>query len=78
MLKTYKAIIHNDRLKWLEESPQNIDSKQDLYVHVTILDRQLQKDKYENTLVDFFRESPLYDSGIDLTRGKDYGREVML
>ncbi len=31
-----------------------------------------------NTLVEFFRESPLYGSDIDLERDNDYGREVHL
>lgn len=32
----------------------------------------------QNSLVDFFKNSPLYNSGIDLERDKDLGREVKL
>ena len=32
----------------------------------------------QNSLVEFFENSPLYNSGIDLERDKDLGREVKL
>ena len=32
----------------------------------------------QNSLVEFFENSPLYNSGIDLERDKDFGREVIL
>jgi hypothetical protein len=79
MLKTYKAVINNDRLQWLEEKPRSLTSAKKLLVHVTILDRKApEKKKKKCTLVEFFRDSPLYASGIELERGKDYGREVKL
>ncbi len=80
MLRTYKAIINNDRLKWLEERPHNLDSNKAVIAHVTILDSVLpgNKEKQQGTLVEFFKDSPLYGSGIDLDRDKDYGREIIL
>jgi hypothetical protein len=79
MLRTYKAIINNDRLKWLEEKPRNLERTKKFFAHVTILDEELPENKKKNgTLVEFFQKSPLYDSGIDLERDKDYGREVKL
>ena len=79
MLRTYKAIINNDRLKWLEERPRNLNGAKNFFVHVTILDKELPENKRKkNTLVEFFQKSPLYDSGIELERDKDYGREVNL
>lgn len=36
------------------------------------------KKKKKGTLVEFFKDSPLYASGIELERDKDYGREVNL
>jgi hypothetical protein len=36
------------------------------------------EDEDKSTLVEFFENSPLYDSGIDLERDKDFGREVKL
>jgi hypothetical protein len=32
----------------------------------------------QNNLVEFFENSPLYNSGIDLKRDKDFGREVKI
>jgi hypothetical protein len=37
-----------------------------------------QKKEDKNNLVEFFENSPLYNSGIDLERDKDLGREVKL
>jgi hypothetical protein len=72
MLRTYKAIINNDRLQWLEEKPRSLTAAKKLLVHVTILDRKLpEKKKKECSLVEFFKNSPLYASGIELERGKD-------
>ena len=34
--------------------------------------------KPKNTLVDFFKQSPLYDLPLDLERDKDMGREIDL
>jgi hypothetical protein len=82
MLRTYKAIINNDRLKWLEEKPDNLVDKKNIFVYVTILDKkekEIEEQKEnKNTLIDFFQNSPLYNSGIDLERDKDFGREVKL
>jgi hypothetical protein len=81
MLSTYKAIVSNDRLEWLEEKPRNLAKNRSFLVHVTILDKEINnekegKDSRQESLTDFFRRSPLYDSGILLEREKDYGREV--
>ncbi len=77
MLRTYKAIINNDRLHWLEERPPHLRHNQEQLVHVTVLDKELLPDKKQNgSLVDFFLKSPLYSSGINLEREEDYGREV--
>lgn len=80
MLKTYKAIINNDRLKWLDDCPQNSDNKKDMLVHVTVIDEDIPESiQSKGNLVDFFRQSPLYQSGIDLGRDRDdFGREVEL
>ena len=81
MLRSYKAIVTNDRLKWIEEKPPQLDEDRDVYVQVTVLDNKLPGSKQQektNTLVEFFRESPLYGSDIDLERDGDYGREVHL
>ncbi|MCU0288900.1 MAG: hypothetical protein MUF15_21210, partial [Acidobacteria bacterium] len=68
---------NNDRLKWLEEKPGNLTSSKRILVHVTILDRKSpEKRKKKGSLVEFFKDSPLYASGIDLEKDKDYGREV--
>ncbi len=81
MIRSYKAIVTNDRLEWLEEKPPQLDENQNVYVQVTVLDREMpdsKPQKKSNTLVEFFRESPLYALNIDLERDQDYGREVDL
>jgi len=34
------------------------------------------ENKPQNSLIEFFENSPLYNSGIELERDKDFGREV--
>jgi len=41
-------------------------------------ERLLTNVHQKDTLVEFLRNSPLSDSGIELERDKDYGREVKL
>lgn len=79
MLRTYKAILNDDKLKWLEEKPDRSTIDKDAFVIVTILDREIPEeiDKTNtNTLVEFFKNSPLHGSQIDLERDEDWGREV--
>ena len=35
MSRTYRAILHDDRVEWLEQPPQQADARQ---VHITVLD----------------------------------------
>jgi hypothetical protein len=69
MLRTYKALINNDRVKWLEEKPDNLTGKNNVFATVTILDKEIEEQKEnKNSLIEFFQNSPLYNSGIDLER----------
>lgn len=79
MLRTYKAILNDDKLKWLEEKPDSSTKEEEAFVFVTILDREIPEEidrSNANTLVEFFKNSPLYGSQIDLERDEDWGREV--
>jgi hypothetical protein len=65
----------------LEEKPPQLGENKNVYVQVTVLDEDEQDRKpqnIKNSLVEFFRESPLYNLDIDLERDQDYGREVEL
>jgi hypothetical protein len=81
MLRTYKAILKDDNLKWVDEKPDNLSMINKSLVYVTILDEDIpgeipDREKNTNTLVDFFKNSPLYGSQLDLERDNDFGREV--
>lgn len=83
MLRTYKAILKDDKLKWVDEKPDNLSMINKSLVYVTILDEDIpgeipDREKNTNTLVDFFKNSPLYGSQLDLERDNDFGREVEL
>ena len=78
MLKTYKAEINKNSIKWIDDKPEESKKTDTFMAYVTIIKNE-EKDKTSSgTLVDFFRNSPLYDSGIELERDKDTGREVIL
>lgn len=40
MSRTYRAILHDDRVEWLEQPPEQADARQ---VHITVLDESAQE-----------------------------------
>ena len=40
MSRTYRAILHDDRVEWLEQPPQQADARQ---VRITVLDESAQE-----------------------------------
>ncbi len=79
MLRTYKALLNGNRLKWVDEKPDDLSIDKNAPVFVTILDKEIPEDiNKKETLAEFFRNSPLYNAQIDLERDQDFGREVDL
>ncbi|MCP4147293.1 MAG: hypothetical protein GY757_06035 [bacterium] len=78
MSKTYKAIINNESLKWLEVKPVILAKKEKVLVHVLIPDDEDMQIKNRETFVEFLQNSPLCNSGLDLERENDFGREIQL
>ncbi len=78
MLKTYKARIIRDSIKWIDDKPEELIKDDTIIAYVTIIENKGKAIETPNSLVDFFRNSPLCDSGIDLQRDQDTGREVNL
>ncbi|NOQ37141.1 MAG: hypothetical protein GQ569_14820 [Methylococcaceae bacterium] len=62
----------------LAHHEQIIELKNQQKVMVVSLEDYKKKLKPKNTLVDFFKESPLYDLPLDLERDKDTGRTIEL
>ena len=70
-----KGVYENGEVKLKEK----IYAPGEVPVIVTFLEEiEDESEKMGNTLVDFFQDSPLYDSGIELERDKDIGREIEL
>lgn len=78
MLKTYKAQINKNLIQWIEDQPEELKRNNTLIAYVTIIQSKNIKNHSQQSLVDFFHNSPLFDSGIDFERDKDTGREVQL
>jgi hypothetical protein len=79
MLRTYKAKLNNNIIKWVDEKPEDISNNETFFVHVTIVDKEKLMNSFsKENLVDFFKNSPLYGMELDIERDKDYGREVEL
>ncbi|HPF07813.1 MAG TPA: hypothetical protein P5120_17095 [Spirochaetota bacterium] len=78
MLKTYKAQIKKNSIKWLDDKPEESQKNDSFIVYVTILKNEEKKNSTKDSLINFFSNSPLYDLDIDLERDKDPGREVIL
>ena len=78
MLKTYKAKINKNSIKWIDDKPEEAQKSDSFVAYVTILKDDKKQDSKKESLVDFFKNSPLYDLELDLERDKDTGREVIL
>jgi len=78
MLRTYKAQIKKNSIKWIDDKPEELQKNDSFIVYVTILKNEEKKNSTKDSLINFFRNSPLYDLDIDLERDKDPGREVIL
>jgi len=77
MLKTYKAQINKNSIKWIDDKPEELTKNNSIIAYVTILNNETKQNKSKDSLVNFFRNSPLSDSEIDLERDMDSGREVI-
>ena len=62
----------------LDHHAQIIELKNQQQVVVISLEDYRKNLKPKNTLVDFFKKSPLYDLPLDLERDKDTGRTIEL
>ena len=62
----------------LAHHAQIIELKNQQKVIVPSLEDYKKNLKPKNTLVDFFKKSPLYDLPLDLDRDKDIGRTIHL
>lgn len=78
MLKTYKAQIKKNFIEWIDDKPDELYKSDSLIAYVTILKEDKKQDIKKESLVDFFKNSPLFDLELDLERDKDTGREVVL
>lgn len=80
-LQTAKARFSELFRKTLADGPQRITRHgRDAVVLVAAdeFDRLMQRSKQPESLVEFFRKSPLVGSGIDLERERDFGRDIEL
>jgi prevent-host-death family protein len=80
-LQTAKARFSELFRKALADGPQRITRHgRDTVVVVAAdeFDRLTRRSKQPESLVEFFRKSPLVGSGIDLERERDFGRDIEL
>jgi prevent-host-death family protein len=80
-LQTAKARFSELFRKALADGPQRITRHgRDTVVVVAAdeFDRLTRRSKQPESLVEFFRKSPLVGSGIDLERERDVGRDIEL
>lgn len=78
MLKTYKAQINKNSIQWIDEKPEELQKNDSFIAYVTILKDEKKQKTSNDSLVNFFKKSPLHEIELDLERDKDTGREVIL
>lgn len=62
----------------LHEGPQTVTRRGKDAVVIVSAEEGRRRTRPKESLVEFFRRSPLYDSGIDLERVRDEPREIDL
>jgi len=81
MLKTYKAEIKNNSIKWLGDKPEEKNNNPKYTVYITLLDSENENsnDNKKSSITDFFKNSPLADiEDLKLERSDDFGRDIKL
>jgi hypothetical protein len=66
-MRTFKAILQNNRIKWPGDKPKEIQTSKSYNVEIKIIDEE-QDLTPKNDLVEFFRNSPFFGVELDLTR----------
>jgi len=77
MEQIYSAEMTNNQLTWIDEKPKRLYKNRKYKVRVIIESKEESK-RTGKDIVDFFRNSPLFGVELDLTRNKDYGRDIEL
>ena len=78
MLKTYLAKLKQNKLQWIDDKPESDSKSESVLVYVTIVNEDKKSKKSKSNIVEFFKNSPLYDSNLEIDPRNDYGREVDL
>jgi hypothetical protein len=73
----YSAELINNQINWIGRKPKRL-YKNRKYAIKIVLENEDNKKLTGKTLIDFFRNSPLFGVELDLTRSKDYGRDIDL
>ncbi|MDQ1265906.1 MAG: hypothetical protein QG635_1058 [Bacteroidota bacterium] len=77
MEQVYSAELINNQINWLGEKPKRLHKNRKYKVRV-IIEGKVEDARTGKDLIEFFRNSPLYGVELDLTRDKDYGRDIKL
>ena len=77
MEQIYNAEMINNQIFWLNDMPKMLNKDMKYNVRV-IIENKEETERTGNDLIEFFRNSPLYGVELDLTRNKDYAREIEL
>ena len=77
MEQVYNAELLNNQILWLNDIPRMLNKDMKYNVRV-IIENKEETERTGNDLIEFFRNSPLYGVELDLTRNKDYAREIEL
>lgn len=80
MWQLQEAKAHfSELINEVEEGSYHTITKNGRPVAIVISKTEFEKTcQFKNSLLDFFRESPLSDLDLDIKRNKDFGRDIVL
>lgn len=77
MLNTYQAELHEGRINWIGQKPEEISNDHTYKVEIQII-KKADKKKVKSDLAHFFQNSPLKDIKLDLKRSEEVSRKFEL
>jgi hypothetical protein len=73
----YNAELLNNQIHWLEQKPVKLHKNKKYRIKV-ILEEKENNDLTGMEMINFFRNSPLFGSDLNLNRSSDFGRDIEL
>ncbi len=73
----YNAELINNQINWLDKKPTQLNKNRKYKIKVILIENE-NLNLSGQSMINFFRNSPLFGIELDFQRSKDFGREIEL